>query len=272
MEALTNSWITPSAIICPLFLIALGLAAKLGTTDVAQPEMTSAILTQNTDCQTRFRTVIDVGHGSDAPGAISARGRTEFEFNRRLGQRIASELWNKGYHHTFLVVTSGNPLNLATRAKKENSINPDLLLSVHHDSVQPSYLQRWTFNGQQHKYSDKFHGFSIFVSRLNPRFNSSVTFARMVADKFLKRGMNFTLHHHEPIAGENKALIDEARGIYEDDPLKVLALSHSPAILVEFGIIVNRDEEMRLSQPWYQATLAEAVAEAVQNFCLNSAY
>jgi SH3-like domain-containing protein len=40
-----------------------------------------------------------------------------------------------------------------------------------------------------------------------------------------------------------------------------------PAVLVEAGVIVNRDEELVLSTPAYQTIIATAVAQAVSKFC-----
>ena len=35
----------------------------------------------------QFRIVIDVGHTADSPGAVSARGVNEYDFNKRLATR-----------------------------------------------------------------------------------------------------------------------------------------------------------------------------------------
>ena len=45
----------------------------------------------------RFRIVLDVGHTEQAPGAISARGVTELEFNRRLATVVADRLASDGF-------------------------------------------------------------------------------------------------------------------------------------------------------------------------------
>jgi hypothetical protein len=49
--------------------------------------------------------------------------------------------------------------------------------------------------------------------------------------------------------------------------LAVLYESHMPAVLLEAGMIVNRAEEQVLSSPARRATVAKAVAGAVERFC-----
>ena len=58
------------------------------------------------------------------------------------------------------------------------------------------------------------------------------------------------------------------RGIYDaDNNIAVLYESRMPAMLLEAGMIVNRAEEHMLSSPTRRATVAGAVAGAVERFC-----
>src|SRR4051794_10519417 len=113
-----------------------------------------------------FRVVIDVGHTSMSPGAISARGRAEHEFNLELARRVERSLRSAGFALVVSVARSG-PENLAKRVAAINSLHPDLVLSVHHDSVQGRYLDRWELGGRERSFSDRFLGWSLFVSLAN---------------------------------------------------------------------------------------------------------
>ena len=212
----------------------------------------------------KFPVVIDIGHSPSRPGAISATGRPEFEFNRDLATTIETELLAGGYPATLLQTDSGG---LISRVARANAINPRLFLSIHHDSVQPQYLQFWTTNGRIEKYSDRFHGWSLFVSRDNVQFDGSLSFAKALADALRTRGLSFSLHHAEPIPHEDMTLLDPDRGIYAHDRLVVLRRAQAPAVLIEAGVIVNRDEERRAASPERRALIAESVAQAVQQFC-----
>jgi N-acetylmuramoyl-L-alanine amidase len=219
----------------------------------------------------KFRTVLDVGHTRTAPGATSARGVKEFEFNRQLAEAVREALVGKGFASTFVLIISGDGSHaeLLGRVARENSLRPDLLLSLHHDSVQPRYLQPWTVNGKQQLYSDRFSGYSIFVSNANPYPAESLRFAKLLGTELVARGMRFSKHHAEPIEGEGRAVIDPLAGIYLFNGLTVLSYARAPAALLESGLIVNRQEELVLSSPSTRAAIASAITSAVTNFCAS---
>jgi len=52
-----------------------------------------------------------------------------------------------------------------------------------------------------------------------------------------------------------------------DNNIAVLYESRMPAVLLEAGMIVNRAEEQVLWSPTSRATVARAVAGAVERFC-----
>ena len=208
---------------------------------------------------------IDIGHGESAPGATSARGVAEFAFNRNLANLLLEELHQDGLAQTFLIDSTG--LSLQQRAESASLHKADLLISIHHDSVQPSYLSTWTYQGATHHYSDRFHGFSLFVSTKNAHPEESLNFARDIGSRLLKAGFTPTLHHAEKIKGENRKLVDRKRGIYDFDDLIVLKTAAMPAVLLECGVIVNRQEEELLTSSAYQDKLVKAVAAGIEQAC-----
>ena len=214
-----------------------------------------------------FRVLLDVGHSPSSPGATSARGRSEYGFNLRLSAAIEEGLKARGYRETTRLLASGGTERLSGRAAELRAAEPDLLLSVHHDSVQRRYLEPWTFEGKPQLFSDRFAGWSLFTSGASPRAAESLRFARHLADRLLARGWPFTRHHAEPIPGEGRPWAAPARGVHRFDALAVLKGSTAPAVLFEAGIIVNRMEEAELERPERQAAIAQAVGEAVDLFC-----
>src|SRR5260370_697994 len=52
-----------------------------------------------------FRVVVDVGHTAESPGAPSARGFWEYDFNLRLATLIKQKLLAAGFAKTVLLVT-----------------------------------------------------------------------------------------------------------------------------------------------------------------------
>ena len=97
----------------------------------------------------------------------------------------------------------------------------------------------------QQKYIDagrqrEFAGFSIFVSQRNPRYEESLRCAKAIGEALVAAGEKPSLYHAEPIAGENRPLLDRRLGVHRFDGLAVLKTATMPAVLVEAGVIVNR--------------------------------
>jgi N-acetylmuramoyl-L-alanine amidase len=210
--------------------------------------------------------VLDVGHTATNQGATSARGVPEYDFNIKLAERVKEELLRSGFHSTHLMVTERNGYSgLIQRTERANKMNADIFISMHHDSVRDKYLNPWLFGGEKHSYFDESKGFSLHVS---PRYPESLRLARILADQLMGSGLDFTtVHELNNPAGARMPYLDSTRRIYRRENLVVLKETMMPAVLVEAGVIVNRDEELVLSTPAYQTIIATAVAQAVSKFC-----
>ena len=208
---------------------------------------------------------VDVGHYLARPGVISARGVAEFEYNRTLVIEIAQAL-ERARHRVLLIGEDGLAVDLARRAMRANGM--DLLVSVHHDSVQPRFLASWEFEGMERKYSDRFSGFSLFVSRLNPQLERSLHCASALGAALRAAGFTPSRYHADPVLGENRPFADEENGVHYFDNLAVLKTASIPALLFEAGVIVHREEELRMRDPAVRARIASSVVEAVGS-CLE---
>jgi N-acetylmuramoyl-L-alanine amidase len=224
---------------------------------------------RNPSCRREdFRIAIDVGHTPEASGALSARGRPEYEFNQYLAQKINDALRNAGFTNTLLILMRGKGKSqLRERSAQANSFKADLFIAIHHDDVQPVFYEEWTYNGKEHHFSDKYAGYSIFVSNQNQFADQSVQFATLLGAELRTRGMTFTTHHGENIPGERRQLLDKERGVYRYDQLMVLRNTNAPAVLLEAGVIVNREEESVLRSPERQKLISEATLAATVRFC-----
>jgi zinc D-Ala-D-Ala dipeptidase len=210
--------------------------------------------------------VLDVGHTATNVGATSARGIGEYEFNIKLAQRVREELLGAGFRSTLLMVTELNGKSgLNQRADRANRMNADIFISIHHDGVRDKYLNPWLYEGKQHYFFDESKGFSLHVS---PRYAESLRLAQILADQLMGSGLHFTTAHelNNPV-GARVPYLDSTRGIYRRDNLVVLKQTKMPAVLLEAGVIVNRDEELVVSTPAYQAIIATSIVEAVRKFC-----
>jgi N-acetylmuramoyl-L-alanine amidase len=217
----------------------------------------------------KFRIVLDVGHTAESEGAISARNVAEFLFNLRLARRIEQKLKADGFAETRLLLTEGKARrSLVRRVEAANNLQANLFLSIHHDSVPDKFLEKWEFGGKKSHFSDRFSGYSVFVSKNNPDFKTSLSFAELVAKEMKAQGLRYAGQYAQPIMGKNQhPLLNKETGVYSYDKLIVLKSTRMPAVLLEAGSIINRDEEIKMDSPEHRNIVSSGVAVAVKEFC-----
>jgi N-acetylmuramoyl-L-alanine amidase len=208
---------------------------------------------------------LDVGHYREEPGAISARGLPELEFNLELTREIDSALRALG-HKTQIIGADGGMKSLWGRPRAAKGA--DLFVSVHHDSTRERYQATWTYEGTERRYSDRFAGFSSFVSRENPAWRKGLRCASAIGAALVKAGFKPSLYHADPVIGENRPFADKENGVHYFDHLAVLRSAAMPALLFEAGVIVNRDEEMQMRDGKIRRRIAASVADGI-DACLS---
>lgn len=257
-------------------LTAPAFGQSTGTAKPTTPGKTAATAPAKADTPVRsacnradFRVIIDVGHTAGNPGAKSARGVYEYEFNLALSQLIEQKLREAGFAKTVLLITTDNKRRaLFERVQRAHTMHGDLFLSIHHDSVPDRFLKNWDFGGQQLSYSDRFKGHSIFVSQDNGDYRGSVQFAKILGDQLKERGLKYTPHYTESFMGSRRRiLVDAEAGVYRYDQLIVLKSTHIPAVLLEAGSIINRDEELAMATPERRGAITAAAVDAIVGFC-----
>ncbi len=211
---------------------------------------------------------IDVGHYSEKPGATSARGRAELEFNRDLAAEISTALDALG-HRTLVIGADGGMRDLWQRPRA--AAGADFFISVHHDSTQARFQSTWQFNGVDQRYSDRFAGFSLFVSREGTALRESLTCASAIGRALVKAQFKPSLYHADRVLGENRPFADQIHGVHYFDHLAVLRRATLPAVLFEAGVIVNRDEELKMRDSEVRQQIAVSVASGIDT-CMNKGH
>ncbi|MBS0371917.1 MAG: N-acetylmuramoyl-L-alanine amidase [Proteobacteria bacterium] len=206
---------------------------------------------------------VDVGHYLERPGATSAYGVTEFEYNQSLAAVLAARLAVDGVP-VRLIGWRGEMAELRERPRQAEAAGAGFFLSVHHDSVQESQLEAWEWNGRALRHADGFAGFSLYVSRLNPRLDQSLACARRIGEALRDAGLPVATHHAALAPGLGLEWADEKQGVYYYDNLVVLKAATVPAVLLEAGVIVNRDEERQLAGAARRALTVDAVARGLR--------
>jgi N-acetylmuramoyl-L-alanine amidase len=195
--------------------------------------------------------VVDVGHYAAEPGVISAAGIPEFQYNLALAQEVKAEL-EKRRLAARLIGERGDYAVLHHRTR--DAQGADLFVSIHHDSVKESLLPR----------ADEFSGFSLFISGLNAKLEMSLACASAIGARLRAAGFVPSRYHADPVTGAPRPFADEANGVHYYDNLAVARTATMPAVLVEAGVIVNREEESRMRDPQVRGRIAAAVAEGAR--------
>ncbi len=239
--------------VIPVLRLSLPLALALACSSCAHAPATPAVI------------AVDVGHSKEHPGAISARGVPEFEFNAILAQDVAQTLAGARVQ-TVLIGGNGDISQLENRTAQASAAGAGFFLSIHHDSVKPEYLKPWMWNGAEHHYADPmFAGFGLFVSRKNPHLQESLRCASAIGYHLEEAGFRHSTYHADPLVGDGREWADERNGVYYYDDLIVLKTAKQPAVLFEAGVIVNRDEEAGLATPEVQEKIARAIRAGLQS-------
>ena len=254
-------------------LLALALLSIGSTRAAAANEVTaaaSASVSSDSKCdRAKFRMIIDVGHTAESYGAMSARRVPEFEYNLRLARRIEERLKTDGFTEAAVMITEGKARpSLASRVARANKKGADLFLSIHHDSVPDIYADRWEFEGKKSQFNDLFGGYSVFVSHHNPHYGESLRFARSLGNQMAEQGLIFARQYDLWFMGKYQhPLLDSDAGVYRYDELIVLKNTTMPAVLLESGSIINRDEELVMASDAHRNKVASAVSSAVLDYC-----
>ena len=146
--------------------------------------------------------------------------------------------------------------------------NSNLFISIHHDAIQAQDLIKWNYNGKTQLYNDEVKGFGIFVSNKTPRFKESLFCAKQIAFQLMKSGFTANYYHNKNIPNENKPLLDKVLPVYQYDNLIVLKTNTVPAILIEAGVLTNRQEAQWIKQNDVRKAFAQSVSMGVKK-CLN---
>jgi N-acetylmuramoyl-L-alanine amidase len=215
-----------------------------------------------------FRVAIDIGHSNSSPGAISARGVPEYNFNRNMVHLLLARLQkDPQFKGSFIVDDTGEKVSLSSRPAIAETRGADVFLSIHHDSVYPQQLSQWIYQGRRLDVCDEISGYAVFFSEFNGSPTESHRLANLIGREMRRGGLTPDLNH----AGHgNRVLLDRSKGVYSFNGLVVLKDANIPAALVECGVIKNSIEEVKLCDPRQQQRIVEALYRALAAFAGTS--
>lgn len=260
---------TKLGVILAIALVATALVASASQVVRAEDTRRTTEVRPDPCPRSTFRVVVDVGHTVDVPGAMSARGIAEYAFNLQLARDTNQGLLDAGFQQTVLLITATAPWRgLVERAIRANSMHANLFIAIHHDSVPDNLKQNWEYAGLKNQFNDNYPGYAIFISNENADPAGSLQFGSLLGRELESRGLHYTPHYTFALMGHRRRiLVDAEAGVYRYDQLIVLRQTRMPAVLLEAGSIVNRQEELELGTPERRSLTTAAIVAAVENFC-----
>jgi len=172
--------------------------------------------------------MLDPGHGPDA-GAVGPTGLSERVENLLLAETVKKKLEDKGAF-VYLARSGEEGASLNARPRIAAALNPDILLSLHHNAL-PDGVNPFKSRGTSTYY---YHP-------------QSYELAKLVHKKLLVK------------------LRLPDFGLFYDN-LALCRPPQMPAVLVEPAFMMHPEEEMQIGSPKYRQKVADALADAMEEF------
>jgi N-acetylmuramoyl-L-alanine amidase len=180
----------------------------------------------STTVTTKYKIVIDPGHGGKDPGATGNSGMEEKVYTLSLSKKIYALLKQEPMFEPYMTRTDDTSVALLDRAKLANDLKVSALISIHANLFKDPQVT----GTETYYYSD-----------------NSIKLAQVIHDQVLK-AMGF-----------------KDRGVRKNQ-LKVLSHSNMPAILLETGYITNKNQEAAMVSKEGQTRTAQAVVNGLKQY------
>jgi N-acetylmuramoyl-L-alanine amidase len=214
------------------------------------------------------RVIIDPGHGGHDTGAIGKSGTREKDITLAISEKLAAELKERGLE-VILTRDEDRYVRLEDRAQFANESRGDLFISVHCNSAASAKLhgvETYTLNLSSDRYSIRL------AARENSSTEKGISDLQFIlADLATKANTGESTRLASQV---QKSLVGQLSKDYtgvkdlgnKEALFYVLLGVKMPAILVETSFLSHAEEEERLNSEEYQDSVAQAIAQGVEDF------
>jgi N-acetylmuramoyl-L-alanine amidase len=217
-----------------------------------------------------FNIVIDPGHGGIDSGAVGISGTMEkkvtLDFSRQLAERLNKFPGLKAR----LTRDDDRFIALDERVRAARQLSAHLLISIHADTIRDKSLRGATVYtlsekasdevahavAQQENLSDAIGGVAIPVDDQNV--------ADILIDLTRRETKQFSNQFAQVMVESLKHKTQMINNPHRSAGFRVLKAPDVPSVLVELGYLSNPDDEKSVSDPKWQADLADEMAEAIR--------
>lgn len=217
--------------------------------------------------------VLDSGHNPTTStlgaGAMSVTGIPEVAYNDRFSGELAKALQDAGFD-VLLTRTPDKEQGLKERYEIANSFKwrrSAVFISIHHDSTELQNLKEITVNHiPTYQTIRPIKGTSFHISRESKKYNKSLILANHIAKAVKDTGRTLNMEHASDNNAKPLPLVVPDLAIYRHDNLAVLKNNELPALLIEIGVIVDKDDERLVSDDGGRTRLVGAIVAGVKGF------
>jgi N-acetylmuramoyl-L-alanine amidase len=212
--------------------------------------------------------VIDPGHGGDDNGVKGPGGALEKDVALSVARRVKGTIEGRLGMRVLLTHESGNRIDADGRAAIANNNKADLFISLHaNGSTRPTVRGAVIYTLSLDRVGEDARRQSRADRAVLPVFGGG---AREVALVEWELAQAAHLDGSNAFAGIVDQKLRTTAGLpavsLQRAPMRNLAGTNMPAVLIEMGYLSNADEEQLLTSNEFQSGIALALTEAVAAF------
>jgi len=216
--------------------------------------------------------VLDPGHGGKDPGAIGVSGVYEKHLTLAMAKQLKELLEDSGRYRVKLTRETDIFIALYARRRFARSVNADLFISIHADSIRKPETRGLSVYTLSEKASDK-EAEKLAESENKVDLIAGIDLSgetQEVTDILIDLARRETNNHSsyfaEKLMNEIRKEITVLPNSHRFAGFAVLKSPDVPSVLIEMGYLSNREEEKLLRQASYREKLAKATVRAVHTY------
>lgn len=216
--------------------------------------------------------VLDPGHGGKDPGAIGVSGVYEKHLTLAMVKQLRALLEKTGRYRVKLTRETDIFIALYDRRRFARSVNADLFISIHADSIkkpQTRGLSVYTLSEkasdkEAEKLAEKENKVDLIAGIDLSNETQEVT--DILIDLARRETNNRSSFFAEKLMGEIRKEIKVLPNSHRFAGFAVLKSPDVPSVLIEMGYLSNAEEERLLRQAPYREKLAKATVRAIDDY------
>jgi N-acetylmuramoyl-L-alanine amidase len=212
--------------------------------------------------------VIDAGHGGRDPGAIGATGVREKDVVLDAALQLRQALESRGRYRVALTRDTDMFVPLENRVSFARGQNADLFISVHadsHSNPEAHGASVYTLSERGAARAQNLMTAQNWDLDLGDAPRSGVV-GNILVDLAQRETTNRSAQFAETVIQNLGGVSPLLRNTHRNAGFFVLLAPDVPAVLIETGFLSNVADERRLADPRARASMAEAMAGAVDSY------